>query len=80
VTALRDESGGEVPDEQVLDALVRLAHALGLTVTAEAVETGHQASVLHGLGCDNAQGWYYAEAAPATDVVRRLRERGDRWT
>jgi diguanylate cyclase (GGDEF)-like protein/PAS domain S-box-containing protein len=77
VSALRTESGADQPDQQVLDALVRLAHALGLTVTAEAVETGHQASVLYGLGCDNAQGWYYAPAAPAADVVRRLRERGD---
>ena len=63
------------PDEQVLDALVRLAHALGLTVTAEAVETGHQATVLQGLGCDHAQGWYYAPAAPAARLVELLRER-----
>jgi diguanylate cyclase (GGDEF)-like protein/PAS domain S-box-containing protein len=71
VAGLRDVT--DEPDAQVLDALVRLAHALGLTVTAEAVETGHQAAVLQSLGCDNAQGWYYAPAAPATDVVARLR-------
>ena len=44
-------------------------------MTAEAVETGHQASVLQGLGCDQAQGWYYAAAAPAARLVELLRER-----
>src|SRR6266516_1572296 len=73
VAGLRDQMPGEL-DERILDALVRLAHALGLTVTAEAVETGHQASVLQGLGCDHAQGWYYAAAAPADRVVELLAE------
>jgi EAL domain-containing protein (putative c-di-GMP-specific phosphodiesterase class I) len=67
-------SGADEPDERILDALVRLAHALGLTVTAEAVETGHQASILQGLGCDNAQGWYYAPAAPSAKLVELLTE------
>jgi EAL domain-containing protein (putative c-di-GMP-specific phosphodiesterase class I) len=54
--------------------LVRLAHALGLTVTAEAVETDHQAAVLQGLGCDHAQGWYYEAAASAERVAELLAE------
>jgi diguanylate cyclase (GGDEF)-like protein/PAS domain S-box-containing protein len=59
-------------DARILDALVRLAHALGLTVTAEAVETDHQAAVLRILGCDSAQGWYYAPAAPADRLLEML--------
>ncbi len=62
-------------DERILDALVRLAHALGLTVTAEAVETDHQADLLRLLGCDHAQGWYYAPAAPAARLLEMLAER-----
>jgi EAL domain-containing protein (putative c-di-GMP-specific phosphodiesterase class I) len=61
-------------DARILDALVRLAHALGLTVTAEAVETRHQAALLRILGCDNAQGWYYAAAAPADRLLEVLAE------
>ncbi len=65
-----------VVDERILDALVRLAHALGLTVTAEAVETDHQAAVLRVLGCDTAQGWYYAAAGPAAHLVSLLSDPG----
>jgi predicted signal transduction protein with EAL and GGDEF domain len=45
-------------DERTVDALVRLAHAMELTVTAEGVETQAQAELLTLLGCDTAQGWY----------------------
>jgi diguanylate cyclase (GGDEF)-like protein len=62
-------------DANILDALVRLAHALGLTVTAEAVETDHQAALLRILGCDTAQGWYYAPAAPAERLLELLADR-----
>jgi EAL domain-containing protein (putative c-di-GMP-specific phosphodiesterase class I) len=72
VAGLRDHPPANPVDEEILDALVRLGHALGLTVTAEAVETGHQASVLQRLRCDNAQGWYYAAAAPAARLVQML--------
>jgi EAL domain-containing protein (putative c-di-GMP-specific phosphodiesterase class I) len=58
-------------EARVLDALVRLGRALGVTVAAEAVETDHQAAVLRILGCDAAQGWYYGAAASA-DRVREL--------
>jgi diguanylate cyclase (GGDEF)-like protein/PAS domain S-box-containing protein len=75
LAGLRDRRPAE-RDEQILDALVRLAHALGLTVTAEAVETTHQADLLRGLGCDNAQGWYYAPAAPADRLLDLLAEGG----
>ena len=39
-----------------------LAHALGLTVTAESVETAEQAAQLRELGCDLGQGWFYSPA------------------
>jgi diguanylate cyclase (GGDEF)-like protein/PAS domain S-box-containing protein len=47
-------------DERIVDALIRLAHALGLTVTAEGVETPGQANRLRALGCDAVQGFYFA--------------------
>src|SRR6266850_1378419 len=36
----------------VVDAVVRLAHALGLKVVAEGVETAEQRDILVALGCD----------------------------
>jgi len=49
-------------DLEVVSILIRLAHTLGLSVTAESVETAAQLERLRGLGCDMGQGWYFAPA------------------
>ncbi|MEU6022100.1 EAL domain-containing protein [Micromonospora sp. NPDC047134] len=59
-------------DERIVDALVRLAHALELWVTAEAVETEAQAERLRALRCDSAQGRLFGCAAPAETISTRL--------
>ncbi|MEU6093357.1 EAL domain-containing protein [Streptomyces sp. NPDC047079] len=51
-------------DEVVVEAMIRLAHRLGLTVTAECVETSAQASRLRRIGCDTGQGWLYSRPVP----------------
>jgi diguanylate cyclase (GGDEF)-like protein/PAS domain S-box-containing protein len=48
------------PDDPIVAMLVGLAHRLGLSVTAEAVETAEQADRLRAMGCDIAQGWHFA--------------------
>ncbi|MFG1843293.1 putative bifunctional diguanylate cyclase/phosphodiesterase [Micromonospora sp. NPDC049175] len=60
-------------DERIVDALVRLAHALELWVTAEAVETGVQAERLRALRCDTGQGRYFGAPVPADAITARLR-------
>ncbi|WFE44442.1 EAL domain-containing protein [Verrucosispora sp. WMMD1129] len=65
-------------DERIVDALVRLAHALELWVTAEAVETEAQAERLRALRCDTAQGRLFGPPGPAETVVARLRGDGPR--
>ncbi|WP_432904638.1 putative bifunctional diguanylate cyclase/phosphodiesterase [Micromonospora matsumotoense] len=60
-------------DERIVDALVRLAHALELSVTAEAVETGEQAERLRALRCDTGQGRWFGPPAPADQITARLR-------
>ncbi|WP_425276392.1 putative bifunctional diguanylate cyclase/phosphodiesterase [Streptomyces carpinensis] len=47
-------------DEVIVEAMIQLAHRLGLTVTAECVETSDQASRLRRIGCDTGQGWLYS--------------------
>ncbi len=59
------------PDEVGLDVLallIELAHTLGLSVTAEVVETSVQLERLRKLGCDTGQGWYFAPAVPAAAI------------
>ncbi|MET7818140.1 putative bifunctional diguanylate cyclase/phosphodiesterase [Micromonospora zamorensis] len=60
-------------DERIVDALVRLAHALELWVTAEAVETEVQAERLRALRCDTGQGRFFGAPAPADTITARLR-------
>ncbi|WP_308042450.1 EAL domain-containing protein [Micromonospora sp. PLK6-60] len=59
-------------DERIVDALVRLAHALELNVTAEAVETGAQAERLRALRCDTGQGRWFGAPVPAEAITARL--------
>ncbi|MDO0924625.1 EAL domain-containing protein [Streptomyces sp. TG1A-8] len=51
-------------DLKIVEGIVSLAHSLDLAVTVEGVETSAQAEQLRVLGCDTAQGWYYARPGP----------------
>jgi EAL domain-containing protein (putative c-di-GMP-specific phosphodiesterase class I) len=52
--------GQDQHDIDIVRALVGMAKAIGLDVTAGAVETGEQLAVLRELGCDRAQGRHLA--------------------
>ncbi len=49
----------------VVHAVVRLAHALGLRVVAEGVETRGQRDILMAMQCDELQGYFFARPMPA---------------
>lgn len=49
--------GASTRDQAIVQAIVALAHALGLEVVAEGVETATAAKALLELGCDRAQGF-----------------------
>ncbi|WP_306320384.1 MULTISPECIES: bifunctional diguanylate cyclase/phosphodiesterase [unclassified Streptomyces] len=55
-------------DAMIVEALVQLAHRLGLTVTAECVETAEQAERLRRIGCDTGQGWLYSRPVAADRI------------
>ena len=59
---------GGTADREVVGLIIRLAHRLGLTVTAESVETAGQLAQLERLGCDVGQGWFFSRAVPADRV------------
>ncbi|MBR7833024.1 EAL domain-containing protein [Actinospica durhamensis] len=50
--------------EAIVTSLITLAHACGMTVTAEGVETPQQARILRTLGADRAQGFLFSKAVP----------------
>ncbi|MFG2295390.1 putative bifunctional diguanylate cyclase/phosphodiesterase [Streptomyces sp. NPDC048603] len=58
-------------DETIVEAMVQLAHRLGLTVTAECVETAGQAARLRRVGCDTGQGWLYSRAV-APELIAEM--------
>jgi EAL domain-containing protein (putative c-di-GMP-specific phosphodiesterase class I) len=55
-------------DLAVVSAIIRLAHELAMTTTAEGVETPEQLTCLQELGCDFAQGFLFSRAVPAEDL------------
>ncbi len=56
-------------DLAIVAKVTELAHALGLTVVAEGVETMPVLNRLADLGCDQAQGWQVARPMGGDDVV-----------
>lgn len=56
----------------IVEAIISLAHALDLKVIAEGVETQAQANLLHGLACDEGQGFLFARPMSSDDLMARL--------
>jgi len=49
----------------LIQAVVTMAHGLGLTVVGEGIEEAGQADTLRALGCDAGQGYLFGRPAPA---------------
>jgi len=64
VAALGRSSNGGV----IIQAMVALGRALGLSVLVEGVETEHQRVLLRLAGCDEMQGFLFAKPAPASAI------------
>ncbi|WP_205624844.1 putative bifunctional diguanylate cyclase/phosphodiesterase [Ralstonia mannitolilytica] len=58
-------------DLAIVSAIVAMAKSLGLKTLAEGVEEAAQAEHLLALGCDEAQGYYFARPEPAEVFARR---------
>lgn len=50
-----------------------MAHALGLGVVGEGVETREQAELLREQGCDELQGFLFSPAVPAEEFEKFLK-------
>ncbi len=58
----------------ITQAVVAMAHSLGMKVTAEGVETRAQASFLRAIGCDKQQGYLFSPPVEAGRYARHLLE------
>lgn len=56
--------GEDQSDRELVFAAIAMAHALGLTVVAEGVETAEQLQILKTQSCDIAQGFYFSKPMP----------------
>ncbi|SIT44039.1 Diguanylate cyclase (GGDEF) domain-containing protein [Paraburkholderia ribeironis] len=56
----------------ITQAVVAMAHSLGMNVTAEGVETAEQAAFLRSINCDKQQGYLYSRPVGASAYARCL--------
>ncbi|MFN8521555.1 MAG: EAL domain-containing protein [Chloroflexota bacterium] len=67
--------GRDANDSAIVQSVISLGRALGLSITGEGIETPRQIEALRELGCDRGQGFYFAR--PQLDeVVGQMISRG----
>jgi diguanylate cyclase (GGDEF)-like protein len=54
----------------IVNAIITLGHALGLTLVAEGVARPAQAALLREQGCDSAQGWLFGQPLSPEEIDR----------
>ena len=57
-------------DMAIVKASIEMAHNMGIRVVAEGVETQEQLSKLIALGCDEAQGYFFAKPLPIEELIK----------
>jgi diguanylate cyclase (GGDEF)-like protein/PAS domain S-box-containing protein len=67
-----NDFGRNTDSAAIVRAVLTLGRSLGMTTTAEGVETRDQLAYLRAEGCVEVQGHYYAKAAPAIEIERLL--------
>jgi diguanylate cyclase (GGDEF)-like protein len=60
-------------DEEIVRVMIRMAHAMGLLVICEGVETREQLDFLRRHDCDLAQGYYFSRPKTVADMSTMLR-------
>ena len=64
--------GRDVEDSAIVRAVITVAKSLGLSVTAEGIETADQLEQLRTLGCDHGQGYFFAKPMTSDRVPALL--------
>jgi EAL domain-containing protein (putative c-di-GMP-specific phosphodiesterase class I)/GGDEF domain-containing protein len=61
-------------DALLVKSTIDLAHSLGMTITAEGVETAESLAILQAMGADTAQGYYVARPMPLDGLLDFLKQ------
>lgn len=56
-------------DSELIDAMIKLGRALGLSVVAEGIEDRLQFEALRRLGCDEGQGYFFSGPVTAAELI-----------
>jgi diguanylate cyclase (GGDEF)-like protein/PAS domain S-box-containing protein len=75
--SLLSDVAGNAADASIVKTVLELAHALGLSVVAEGVETREQLALLARLECERAQGFLYSRPLPPEECAAFLRRNSD---
>ncbi|KAF7775524.1 hypothetical protein PCIT_a1729 [Pseudoalteromonas citrea] len=67
-----DGIANNADDLALCEAMIMMAHQLGLKVIAEGIETATQHQLLLQAGCDFGQGFYYAKPMPKDELIKLL--------
>jgi EAL domain-containing protein (putative c-di-GMP-specific phosphodiesterase class I) len=62
-------------DRALVRTSIEMIHSLGRTAVAEGVENQAVVDLLREMGCDAAQGYFFAKAMPMDDLLPRMGER-----
>ena len=63
---------GETAEAAIVRPMITMAHYLGLEVIAEGIETNEQVEFLRSMGCEEGQGYFYAEPVAARSFEQLL--------
>lgn len=66
--------GRDPHDAAIVETIATLGHKIGMSVTAEGVETRQQATAVKQLGCDHAQGYIFSEPVTAARLSELLKK------
>ncbi|MCC5664345.1 EAL domain-containing protein [Nostoc sp. CHAB 5784] len=70
--------GIDAENLEIVQAIVTLAHSLGMNVTAEGVETKAQLSQLQSLKCEYGQGYFFSKPVNS-ETAKALITKGSQW-
>jgi EAL domain-containing protein (putative c-di-GMP-specific phosphodiesterase class I) len=60
-------------DRAIVTSVVQLGKSLGFETVAEGVEEEEHVAILSGLGCDYAQGYWFARPVPERELAEKIR-------
>jgi EAL domain-containing protein (putative c-di-GMP-specific phosphodiesterase class I) len=63
-------------DAAIVSAIITMAHALGIKVVAEGVETREQLEFLDARDCDFVQGYYFSRPLPGDEIESLVKKSG----